>query len=311
MLRTFVFASLFLASIPPSAAGAGPDVGVELTLELSEGGLPVLWIEAPGEIFRFAVDTGTSRTMVSARVAASLGLVPSQRIRLASATGQNQLGLCGPPPRLILAGVDLDLECLAWVPEEHELAGSPDVDGLLGSDALAGFDLWLDAPRRRARAAPPGSLLAWIEGDSIPLEIIARRPAIRGSVGKGQRRSPPLRLILDSGANATILFGTRARQIVENPRRPLTPARVETPAGSRTVQIAELGSLRSGSSALEIGPTILLPEVQDRQEDGLLPLGAFGPLLLSVPERLLVHDARWRRTPRFTAKEVLVAEGRP
>jgi predicted aspartyl protease len=274
--------------------------GSMLQLERSRSGLPVVRAASGGVELRFAIDTGTSASLVSAAAADRLGLVPRARFPLTSACGSTQTALCGALRSLRIAGIDLDLDCLGWVPGERRLAGAEDVDGLLGADALARFDLWLDTKRMRARVAPPGSLLAWTDGQRLPLGAIGRRPAIvldlRG-LGHEGRAIP---MVLDSGAEGTVLFGELARHAQSvfagatdySGRLHTATARLDS------VPVVPLGILRAGGVYLEGGAAGLLPHVTDRVEAGLLPLSLLGPVLLDVAGGVVVARARLRARPR-------------
>jgi hypothetical protein len=263
---------------------------------------------------QLAIDTGTSRTLVGARAAERLGLRPVRRLAVASPGGENRAGLCGPAPELRLAGLELALECLGWLPAEPQLAGAEDVDGLLGADALValnptraagptgsdarvGLDLWIDLRRGRLRVAPAGSLLAWVNGTAVPLETVGRRPAIRGALPRRARLGPLL--VIDSGANATTLFGDLARRVLARSTAHRV-GRVETATASLEVPVAALEGLHVGGLVLDAGWTALLPGVTVRHEDGVLPLSALselGPVLFAVADGVLVTGARLRAEP--------------
>jgi predicted aspartyl protease len=281
--------------------------GSVLQLERSRSGLPVVPValaQSDGVELRFAIDTGTSSSLVSAEAAERLRLVPRARFTLASAGGTTEIALCGTPPALRIAGIDLgfdlDLGCLGWVPGERRLAGAEDVDGLLGADALARIDLWLDTRRMRARVAPPGSLLAWTDGERLALGAIGRRPAIVMELQGLGHEGRAIPMVLDSGADGTVLFGELARH-AETVLASATyySGRVHT-ATTRldSVAIAPLGTVRAGGVYLDGGVAGLLPQVTDRVEAGLLPLSLLGPVLLDVSGGVVVARARLRTRPR-------------
>jgi hypothetical protein len=291
--------------------------GVELAPQPSRSGLPVVLVESGGFELRFAIDTGTSLSLVSAEAAERLGLVPRARFSLASAAAPPQTAVCGRPPPLRLAGMDVTLDCLGWVPEERSLAGAEDVDGLLGSDAIAQLDLWLDVGRGRTRVAPPRTLLAWTDGERVPLETIHHRPAIQLELPCLGRRHPPVSMVLDSGADAAVLFGEIARRVgTATSRAPLRRAGlVQGATASRAAIIVPLGVARAGGSDgvyLDAGLAGLLPQVDDRVEAGLVPLRVLGPVLLDLSSGVLVLRARPRNEPRAeTAAPLVAAMPRP
>jgi hypothetical protein len=284
--------------VATSLAAPNPP-GLDMQLTRSAAGLPVVVLHAGGETLRFGLDTGTSQSLVSGGVARRLGLRPHSRFLLADVAGAPRGGLCARAPRLRLGELPIALECLAWVPEEWTLASAEDLDGVLGADALAHLDLWIDLRHTpvRARVAPPGSLLAWVDGTRLRLEVIERRPAIAAELDFGHH-TPAARLVLDSGSDGLVLFGRLAERAAL--ARPLqrTTARLQTATSTRGVTMVPLGGLRSGRLLLGPGWAALLPHVLDRTEDGLLPLAALGPILLDVSNGVAIAGARFRGRPR-------------
>jgi hypothetical protein len=273
--------------------------GQELILQRSRDGLPVVVVRTGEGTLRFAIDTGTSRSMVSADVAERLHLTSRESFVVASAGGEPQAALCATPPKLDLGGVELSIDCLAWIPAERRLAGSEDVDGLLGADALAAADLWIDVRRGRARLAPPGSLIAWAEGTRIPLGPSGRRPTVTMQL-PSLGRDVAAQLVVDSGAQGLLLFGPLARraEAVLGNRRLL--GRLLSPTARLQIIFVPLGAARAGGMNYESGWTGLLPQVGDRREDGLVPLSIFGPVLIDMSHRILVARARLRAMPGAT-----------
>jgi hypothetical protein len=290
-----LLACVLLASTRLAAQDAP---GQEMQLPRSARGLPIVVVHAGDDILRLALDTGTSRTLVSAAAARRLELTAQSRFLLADAAGRSRTGLCGPAPILRLADVPIALECLAWIPEESEIAGAEGLDGLLGADALAQFDLWVDlrSDPVRARVAPPGSLGVWMDGRRLAIETLGRRPAIGVAVGFG-RDTAAARLILDSGCGTLVLFGGLAERVAAGLADRLTRARVETPTASRDVVMGPMDSVRSGRVKFKAPWAGLLPHVTDRTEDGLLPLSALGPVLLDMSNGVVIAGAGLRTAP--------------
>lgn len=281
--------------VMPSALSALEPPGQALRLDRSRDGLPVVAVELGGESFSAVLDTGTTRSMIAAAAAERLALAPSARFEIVTATGPVRHAQCAGPLGVRIGGVTLAIDCLGWVAAEARLAGAPDVDLLLGADALASAALWLDLERGRARIAPAGALTDWVRGERLALERIERRPAVVAALpGLG---GAPLRLVLDSGADAPLLFGGSAQRVGLTARGERRRAQLATAAGRATREALALGRLRLGSSRVEAGWGLLLPEVADRREDGLLPLAALGPVLLDLSSNLLVLDARLRSRP--------------
>ncbi len=270
--------------------------GEELHLASCRRGFPVVAVRIGSEALRFGIDTGTSRSMISAAAAERLHLVPRAGFVLASAGAEPRRGLCATPPVMRVGMVEIGLDCLGWIREEWRLAGAEDVDGLLGADALAQVDLWIDVRRCRARIAPPGSLLPWFDGNRLAVETIERRPAIAVEI-PGLQRGSIARLVIDSGADSVILFAGLARSAQAAPALQGFAGRLDSATASRDVEIVRLRGVFAGGALYEVEWAALLPQVGDRLEDGLFPMSALGPVLLDLASGVVVAKARLR-TPR-------------
>jgi len=290
-----------LLAIPSTLSALEPP-GQAVRIERSRDGLPVVAVELGGETLRAVIDTGTTRSMIAGAAAERLGLVVRARFEVATAAGPVRQALCAGPLPVRIEGVELAIDCLGWVPGEARLAGAPDVDLLLGADALASVALWLDLDAGRARLAPPGALTPWMRGERLGLERLERRPAVEVTLS-----GSTFRLVLDSGANAPLLFGSAALRFGAAYRGERRSARLETAAGSVTREAFEAGNLRLGGMRARAGWGLLLPEVADRQEDGLLPLSVLGPVLLDLSSNLVVVGARLRSRPDAPAAVGIVA----
>lgn len=286
-----VISSSLLASGPPGDA---------LQLARSRRGLPVIVLHAGPHTLRLGLDTGTSRTLVSAEAARRLGLTPSQRLAIGSAGGGSRAGYCGAAPVLRVHGTSLVPDCLGWLPDEVQLAGAEDLDGLLGADLLSQVDLWIDPAKMpvRARIAPPGTLQSWIDGDRLPVESIGRRPAIAGHLEGLRWKSSTIRLIVDSGANGLVLFGGAARRTEEASALERMHGTLESVIARQKVALIPVTAFHSGGSEFRVIRAGLLPHVVERIEDGLISLDGFGPVLFDLSNSTIVANARFRSTPR-------------
>jgi hypothetical protein len=271
--------------------------GEELEVTRSASGLPVVRVEVGGEALRFAIDTGTSRSLLSANAARRLGLVPGEAFSVASAAGPSSAAVCAAAPEIRLGGLRIPLECLGWIPAETRLAGVEDVDGLLGADALAHVDLWIDLSTRRprARVAPSGSLGSSVDGRRLSVDLVGRRPALSAEVVIPGHRGLGGRLIVDLGSDALILFGTLARRVADMRLARHSGGTAVTPTGTRQVQIAAIHGVRTSGTIFELRTAGLLPDVQ-RPEDGVLPLHVLSPVLFDLANGSVVARARLRRS---------------
>ena len=266
-----------------------------MALVRSGSRLPVVEVRAGDEVLRLALDTGTSRTVLSAAAAARLHLVPREAFAVAWVGGAVRTGLCADGPELRVGGLVLAVPCLGWVPGEDRVAGAAGIDGLLGTDALASVDVLLDAPRDRFRLAPAGSLAPWVEGTVLPLEPVGRRAGVR--VELSALGGTAALLVLDSGAESVVLFGEVARRAAATASVRRAVGRLSSGSAGRSVRLVSLGSMRLGSLAVDAGAAGLLAAPGPAGEDGLLPLRLLGPVLLDMSAGVLVAQARLRSAP--------------
>lgn len=286
------FALATLAADPVLADPAVP--GVEVPVGLRRDDRPTLSVAIAGETFRFVLDTGLTRSMIAASLAARLALVPRARFAVVTAAGPAREGVCAGPLTVAIGTQPLAIECLGWVPGTRQLEGAPEADGILGADALTSVDLLVDLQRARVRVAPPGTLAAWVEGDAQRVTRIEGRPALAAELG-GLGTSPrTARLVIDSGANLTVLFGALAEEAAQRHPRRLRPARLTTAASEVHVAVAPLGRVRAGGVELALRRAALATEVTDREEHGLVPLSALGPVLFDLVGGRVVLGARLR-----------------
>jgi hypothetical protein len=125
----------------------------------------------------------------------------------------------------------------------------------------------------------------------VALVLSEGRPAVVfgiPGVGGGGGGPATLRLVLDSASDAVILFGAAAA--VVEPRR--GDVELETLAGSR--RVATGAPPRLAGLRRQPRHAFLLPELVDRQEDGLLPLSAVGAVAFDWQRGVAVLGARGR-----------------
>lgn len=293
------FVTLALLALTPSAlaASAPSPPAVRLTLEAHRGDGWTVAARLDGTPVTLLVDTGSTRTFVRRTVAAALDLKPVARFEIASPLG-SALGVCAGDVELELGGWPVTLDCLGWRADGLDDALPAGVDGLLGWDALAGRSLLIDPAAGELWLGGSG-LAAWVDGVEVPAGRAEGRLWIGLSTGDGRRRgTETLRLVVDSGADTTLLFGDAARRLAT--RATLAPAalRVETLAGGATRAAVLLPRLRASTISFGAGPALLLPEVADRNEDGLLPLARVGALFVDLASGEVKLDAHWRSSPR-------------
>ena len=261
--------SLVLALSLPPAAGGPSARPVTVPLRLA-GHLPVVRVTVDGGgPYDFAIDTGSTTTIVDARLARDRSLAGAGTLTVVSAGGPRQAPRARVA-RLSVGGVDLG----AAAPLVMDLAGLRSVDrriaGVLGQDVLSRINLLVDY-RAKTLTLDPGGV--WSRelrgvGAAVPFDLTDGRPVVEVRARGGRT----LRLALDTAAEICTLF-ERAPGVLSGLRLGhWQPWTVETYLGTTPAAVGELVSLDVGSARLDRG---------DRpREDGLLPLSLFAAVYL-------------------------------
>ncbi len=142
----------------------------------------------------------------------------------------------------------------------------PTFQGVLGQEFLAHFDYLLDFAGRRivfGSAEPEG-------GSRTDLNLVDGRPAVDTDQG---------RLVLDSGTETAILFGTSS---------PASRATIQTASGARSVSAVRNFRLRIAGRAYTTA-AVSVPKVS-LQEDGLVPASLFHAIYVCNSGKYLVID---------------------
>jgi hypothetical protein len=143
--------------------------------------------------FRFLVDTAATTTVIRDATAQALGLAPEGRVMVVGTTGGIELPVTRIPE--LETGVVRKRGVRAAV-----LPGSLDngCDGILGADVFAGRRLVFDMRSRNVRVAP--TLTTSTSGRARMRLRNGAVPELPGQVG-----SVPTRMIIDTGAECTIV----------------------------------------------------------------------------------------------------------
>ncbi len=239
------------------------------------------------------LDTGAKRSMITSRLADELGLRPRARYEIVSPVGGVLHAFCAGPVMLRLGDLPLPVECLGWVPSEPGIAFPSGASGILGVDALRKIEVLLDARRARLWVGAPGGLMPLVAGEVVPVRNCDCLPALAGEVRlRGGRARLPALLVVDSGASDPLIFGATGQALAAG-GAPAGNYVLETAAG-RGVNQAAVIEITLAGRRLRPGSAALLPDVRDREEDGLLPATLLGPFLLDLPGSRIVLGAHWR-----------------
>ena len=259
------------------AAEAGREV---LPFRLRHSGEIVVPVTVAGQgPFRFLLDTGSSRTAISTRLAARFGLKPVAHTTVVTASGRTTQPLV--PVVHIVMGAHRPATVLATLLPEGGIAVDDEVDGLIGQDVLAPLIYTIDYDRRQLiwhRSDPA------VPGDRLPLRFRAGRALVALS---------RLQLIPDSGAAGFVLFARADRPVPSVTLMDTTVLR--TVSGVRAARRVVMEDLRVGEVVLRRQPAVLVGGSPDADlGDGLLPLHLFGRVTFHGPGRYLVVEPRRR-----------------
>jgi predicted aspartyl protease len=255
-----------------------------LPFRLLDRGAIVVPVSLGGRAVRpFLLDTGASRSAVTAGVVRLLGLPPAGQAMVATAVGT----VAAPLVRLDAAamGAGLIADVTALVVSAGQLGQRAAVDGLIGQDVLASRAFTIDYRRRTltwhgAGPSPPGVRL--------PLTIERGTAVVTAMPSAGP--GAPLRLIPDTGADQVVLFAGGGRALP--PLTPLDTVRLRTLAGERIARRVVLDELRLGAVRLREQSALVLagPAPAGAHADGLLPLHLFSRVTFNGPEGYLIVE---------------------
>lgn len=259
------WAALTGLSIVPLTAGPA---GAAVKLRILDG-RPIVsgvYLNRHGP-YQFLLDTGTTLNHLDPWLAKSIGLKPTFRTPLLSATGVISVNgaegievTLGPVradgQTFLLGGLDTIQRSLQ------------DVQGVLGQAFLSRFDYLLDLRSRRiefgTRELAAGATRA-------SFESIAGRPAVSTSLGS---------MVLDSGTVSVTLFGIRA---------PIITHEMFTMTGRARVGKVS-GELVIGGRRFWHGEAVAIPRPAETGAAGLMPVSLFKAVYVSNSESYVLLD---------------------
>lgn len=275
-------AILMLAILPAEASGSREST---TPFDLLEDGSLIVPVTIGGTgPYRFMIDTGSSRTVITSRLWRTLRRPVIARTQMVMPSGRTEafvvrldgIAVAGQPAVSVAAAV---------MPAEHYAAGQQ-VDGLIGQDVLASAVYTIDYERSAIVWHAPGALLP---GVRLPLSVRGHRVLV--SLSQRDDDPQPLALIPDSGADGLVLFAHAKDKVSMTP---LDVGVLSGLHGTRLVRRANVESLIVGTTRLRDPNAVVLDtgESEDLMGDGLLPLHAFSQVTFNVAERYLIVRAR-------------------
>ena len=200
--------SLPKASLAPPTAGphgsvtfTDPALARAIPL-IKIGGVPFVRLSVQGVAdLGFLIDTGAAATILSAELAARLGL-PARGVVEARGAGGSEVARYVDVSSLRLPGVELRDQTLVALPlDAISVALASPIDGILGYDFLSRFAVELDDVAGRLALFPPGSYVPRTNAIRLPLRLESNVPRLEGIL-EGRHAGS---FLLDTG-NATPLL---------------------------------------------------------------------------------------------------------
>ena len=232
--------------------------------------------------YRLLLDTGSTHSVLTQRVADAIGARPVAQALVSSAAGVRMapvvaIGalMVGPVVARAMPSVVTSLP----VPSE--------ADGLLGQDVLAGQHYTIDLARRvivwHTTACLPG---VGSHAATLTMREVEGRFVVQARVG-----TRLLQLVLDTASEALVLFVRPEDQHMTRDRPAGgAPATLTTVSGRSEVSVGA-ARLRLGAVEQEKVEVVLVPrDVEVGQPEGLLPLHGFARATVDGPRRQLVLE---------------------
>lgn len=237
--------------------------------------------------YQFLLDTGSSHTVISQKLATILGAVPVAKAPIATSVGS----ILALVVRLSdVAAGSAHVESLLATSLPPDAAGMLDdrLSGLLGQDFLSQFDYTLDYRASRLSWHDQGQVE---NGVRLVLEPSNGRFLVQ--LPQDERCGCTVRLVPDSGANGVVLFAGRQTDRLRVDAS-VTPMRVSTLTGDGTARTVIVRALLVGRATLTDVPAarVVLPEGTTEDGDGLLPLSLFARVSFHHHEGYMIVQLR-------------------
>lgn len=230
-----------LATPPPPAATApaGPD---ELVFTEEQQRMTVPVEVAGAGPYRFIIDTGAQRSVVSHQLARRLGLAPGPRVRLTDMSGTASVGTVIVPSLRVstLGGERIEAPALDAVD-----LGAP---GMLGIDTLQGHALAIDFDRQTMAVTPARRRGTFERHD--PDEIVIRAKSMFGQlvVTDAAVNGRRVRVVLDTGTAVSVGNSALRRLLARDKRGPITFTTVL--GNAVTAELRPITSLKLGDAEI-------------------------------------------------------------
>lgn len=203
---------------------------VPVTIGGPAGGGPTIGGPAETGPYRFIVDTGAERTVISRELAGSLGLVAGNRVRITAMSGSGEVGTFVIPQLHVgTAGAGLRVAG-ARIEAPALVARNLGAAGLVGIDTLQGQAVTIDFARQTMTVAPSSRRLRKEQFGSDDIVVRARNLLGQLVVTDASYRGQRIRVVIDTGS--AISMGNLAlRRLVAQRSAPMHAIRVISVTG--------------------------------------------------------------------------------
>jgi hypothetical protein len=286
-------AVLLLATTLSIHAATSADTPVRVDFTVANGFMVVVPVHINGTgPYNFLLDTGTSRSMVVARVADRLALPTTGRSIIVGVHGASAISLV-QASSLTLAGATVPNLQLTVVPKNSGFP--PDLAGVLGEDFLENFDVLLDNRHHTLELEPgSGSLSEMLSGERLPLRstgVLGGEPTAGRIIVQGHARElgdKEITLLLDSGASNLMWFHGAASlgpTTAQENSIAASTGTVSSTVYTRTIRLLQLGQKRVPDlTAWSQSQSV------SADTDAALPTSVFHSIFISHSQRYVIFD---------------------
>lgn len=276
-----IFATVILFAVPITAMPADRAI---TPFDLLEDGSIVVPVTIGGTgRYRFVLDTGSSRTVISSRLWKALRLPAIAKTLMVTPAGREDAYVVRLRGLAVGGGAGADVDAVVIPADRH--AGQQ-IDGLIGQDVLAAAIYTIDYRARAVLWHGPGDVQA-----GVRLPLLVRDNRVLVSLAQREGDPSPLYLVPDSGSDSLVLFA-HARNKVR-----FTSLDVGVLSSMSAVRLArrvEVEGLMIGNTRLQAPSAVMLDsgEAAGTMGDGLLPLHVFSRVTFNAGEGYLIVQPR-------------------
>jgi len=233
--------------------------------------------------YRFVLDTGSSRTVISSRLWKALRLPVVAKTLLVTPAGRGDAFVVRLRGIAVGGGAGIDVNA-AVIPADRYAAGQR-IDGLIGQDVLAAAFYTIDY---RARAVVWHGAGDVHSGLRLPLLIRDNRVLV--SLAQREGDPNPLYLIPDSGSDCLVLFAHARNKLRFTS---LDVGVLSSMSAVRLVRRVEVEGLMIGNTRLHAPSAVMLDNGDaETMGDGLLPLHVFSQVTFNAGAGYLIVQLR-------------------